>query len=69
MQGQPLESLTANDSAPGECQAAPVNTPWSAPLRFDFLRFGWEQWYDSDVPHDLWIDDVAVGTERMGCPE
>jgi hypothetical protein len=69
MQGEPLESLTASSSAPGECRANPVTTPWSAPLRFDFLRFGWEQWNDPDVPHELWIDDVAVGAERMGCPE
>ncbi len=28
---------------------------------------GWEQYQDTPA-QELWIDDVVVGTERVGCP-
>jgi hypothetical protein len=40
---------------------------WPAPKQFDTLRLGLEK-YQQDEQLDLWIDDVAVGTSRLGCP-
>jgi len=32
------------------------------------LYLGWEHYQQTANPIDLWVDDVAVGTERLGCP-
>ena len=47
---------------------ADLGKPWAAPT-FSFLSLGWQQWYQgSNGPLELWMDDVAVGTARVGCP-
>jgi hypothetical protein len=40
---------------------------WESPMVFDELMIGWEQYQDTPA-QELWIDDVVVGTERVGCP-
>jgi hypothetical protein len=39
---------------------------WAAPT-FSFLSLGWQQYQGSNGPLELWMDDVAVGTQRIGC--
>lgn len=46
---------------------ADLGKPWSAPT-FSFLSLGWQQYQGSNGPLELWMDDVAVGTQRIGCP-
>jgi hypothetical protein len=46
---------------------ADLGKPWSAPS-FSFLSLGWQQYQASNGPLELWMDDVAVGTQRVGCP-
>lgn len=40
---------------------------WYAPV-FDTMRLGWEHYQQTDAK-ELWIDDVALDDERIGCPE
>jgi len=34
---------------------------------YDRLRIGYQSW-NADTPIDVWYDDVAVATQRVGCP-
>jgi hypothetical protein len=40
---------------------------WEAPT-FERLDVGWES-YQEDDARTIWIDDVAIGTEKLGCPK
>ena len=40
---------------------------WESPMVFDELMIGWEQYQDTPA-QELWIDDIVVGTARVGCP-
>jgi hypothetical protein len=44
-----------------------ANYKWEGPQLFDKLIIGWEQYQDTPA-QELWIDDVIVGPERVGCP-
>jgi len=37
---------------------------WSP--RYDRLRIGYQSW-NADTPIDVWYDDIAVATQRVGC--
>jgi hypothetical protein len=41
--------------------------PWEGPQLFDKVIIGWEQYQDMPA-QEVWIDDVAVGGERIMCP-
>lgn len=49
------------------CVAQSWANLWPAPKQFEVLRLGLEK-YQDDGPLDLWIDDVAIGASRLGCP-
>jgi hypothetical protein len=42
------------------------NASWQFPM-IDSLSVGWQAWGDLPVSMTVWIDDVAVGTSRLGC--
>jgi len=42
------------------------NSSWQYPL-IDSVSVGWQAWGDLPDPTTVWIDDVAVGTSRLGC--
>jgi hypothetical protein len=47
---------------------AAASTPWQGPERFTKVALDWEA-YDSDSPQQqVWFDDFAIGTQRIGCP-
>jgi hypothetical protein len=48
------------------CVNDDLNGDWIAPKGFDVLRVGWEHYQDTG-PHDVYIDNVGVGTQRVGC--
>jgi hypothetical protein len=35
---------------------------------FTDLGFGFRTWHPAGNPIDIWLDDVAVHTDRIGCP-
>lgn len=41
---------------------------WLAPPAFESLYLGWEHYQPVATDTNLWIDGVAVSTERLGCP-
>lgn len=49
------------------CIAHDLDDIWEAPAAFDTLRLGWEHVANTDQ-RDVWLDDIAVGTSRIGCP-
>jgi hypothetical protein len=48
------------DKRQGSCQ-------WRAPT-FSNLAIGWQFHQVTTIPVDMWIDEVAVDTKRVGCP-
>lgn len=65
LDGQALSDLSVAGIGQG-CVNQPAGYEWTAP-RFDHLDVGWES-YQTDDARSLWLDDVALGTERLGCP-
>lgn len=49
------------------CVSNDLNGAWPAPKQFEVLRLGFEK-YQESAALNTWIDDVVVGTERVGCP-
>lgn len=35
--------------------------------RFDTIKFGWQLYQPNDGAYDLWLDDIALDTRRIGC--
>jgi len=65
LDGEAVSGLDVTGTGQG-CVAQPASFEWSAP-RFDTLEVGWES-YQTDEARTLWLDDLALGTERLGCP-
>ena len=49
------------------CVNANNNIPWAAPT-FASFDLGWES-YQADDARTAYIDDVAISTTRIGCPQ
>jgi hypothetical protein len=49
----------------GACQNRNFNGIWEPPI-FNSLSVGWQHYQTG--PGEMWIDDFAFGTQRMGCP-
>jgi hypothetical protein len=62
LDGGAIDDITVSGS--GEGCGGP-NT-WTFP-EFDKALVGWES-YQTDPAREIWIDDVALGTARIGCP-
>jgi hypothetical protein len=65
LDGTQLDDLTVMGSGSG-CIAHDTGDNWYAPV-FDTIRLGWEH-YQATTPKELYIDDVALDDERIGCP-
>jgi hypothetical protein len=35
--------------------------------QFNTVKFGWQLYQQNDGAHDLWMDDIALATKRIGC--
>lgn len=66
LDGEPLNDLSVVGTGQG-CVNQPATYVWTAP-QFDSLDVGWES-YQTDEARTLWLDDVALGAERIGCPD
>jgi hypothetical protein len=71
--GQAMTEVDAVQSGK-QCQGPGFNgkpmTPtyvWEGPEVFDKLIVGYEQYQDTPA-QEAWIDDLAIGTDRLGCP-
>ena len=64
LDGTQVPALTVNGTGMG-CINQGLNGQWVFP-KFDTLRLGWEH-YQTSIAIDMWIDDVALDTARVGC--
>jgi hypothetical protein len=60
----PLTDVTVMGMGQG-CINHGLNDKWILPV-FDTLRLGWEHYQVSD-PIEMWMDDVALDTQRIHC--
>lgn len=65
LDGMPVDSLTMSGTGQG-CVNQAATFPWDAPT-FQQIDLGFES-YQMDDARVLWIDDVALSTQRVGCP-
>jgi hypothetical protein len=64
LNGTELTDLAMTGTGQG-CVNQPATFPWDAPS-FERVDLGWES-YQMDGARVIWIDDVALGTQRLGC--
>jgi hypothetical protein len=64
LDGQPIDDLTVVGKGDG-CINHDLMDNWYFPT-FNALRLGWEHYQLG--PGEVWIDDVAVDSKRVGCP-
>ena len=50
------------------CLGNATGGEWLAPPEFTTLHLGWESYQLSSNDRNLWVDDVVIATERVGCP-
>jgi hypothetical protein len=65
LNGEQIDELAINGTGDG-CVDQPAGYTWLAPS-FTRVDVGWES-YQPDDARSVWIDDVAIGEERIGCP-
>ena len=34
---------------------------------FDTVKLGWQLYQPNEGSYDIWMDDIALGTKRIGC--
>jgi hypothetical protein len=64
-QAQPAVDVVKTGGCP-EGGAAPANGRWQAPV-FNKVMLGFYA-HPYATPIDVWIDDVVISTQRIGCP-
>jgi hypothetical protein len=65
LDGQPVPDLTVSHKGAG-CVSQPSTYEWTSPT-ISQADVGWES-YQADGARTMWIDDVAFGAARIGCP-
>ncbi|MCA9603295.1 MAG: hypothetical protein KC417_14780 [Myxococcales bacterium] len=63
--GQALNDMTVVGQGAG-CISHGTGDKWYAP-KFDIMKLGWESYQYMTNHVDLWIDDVAIDDQRIGC--
>jgi polysaccharide lyase-like protein len=66
LDGLSIDDLTVIGQGDG-CLKDDTQGKWIYP-NFARLDLGWES-YATDDPREVWIDDVAIGTSQIGCPQ
>ena len=69
MQGKPaIHIVRGRPDSGAACKGDDLGGEWRAPPKFNSFYLGFERYADSVNDQDLWIDDVVLSTERVGCP-
>jgi hypothetical protein len=66
LDGKAIDDLTVVGQGDG-CIAHDTADKWIFPT-FERVYLGWES-YQTDPAREVWIDDVALGTSKIGCPQ
>jgi|GEM_PF-1414261 len=64
--GLPASNMSITNTSEG-CVGDASGGQWIAPI-FSKLQIGWMHYQVSNQVHELWIDDVAVSDQPIGCP-
>jgi hypothetical protein len=65
LDGEPVDKLTVTGRG-DVCLGHALDDNWVLPA-YEAMRIGWQN-FQSAPAVDMWIDDVAFATERVGCP-
>ncbi len=65
LDGVAIDDLTVTGQGQG-CLDHDLNDMWIYPT-FERLYLGFES-YQTDDPREVWIDNVAIGNSKLGCP-
>jgi hypothetical protein len=65
LDGMELTDIQINQTGTG-CVAQPAEYVWQAPV-FSRIDVGWES-YQADEARSIWIDDVVISPQQVGCP-
>lgn len=65
LDGKAIDDLTVVGQGQG-CGSHDTDDKWIFPS-FERVYVGWES-YQADPAREVWIDDVALGTSKIGCP-
>jgi hypothetical protein len=72
LDGSELSDLHVRDRGTGAesgcLSTEQLGGQWLAPPAFQSLYLGWERYQEPENDQDLWIDEVVVSRERVGCP-
>ena len=49
------------------CTNGAGGTPWHSPS-FSALILGWAHYQTSPIPIEMWMDDLVISSQRIGCP-
>jgi hypothetical protein len=63
-----VTGVAGRAAAARSCRGDDLGGRWLAPPRFDSLYMGLERYGDTADGQDLWIDDVVLSRQRIGCP-
>jgi hypothetical protein len=64
LDGKPIDGLTVVRKGDG-CGA--YQGIWQGPV-WDELNLGWSHAQTSPIPVEMWLDDVVIARQRVGCP-
>jgi hypothetical protein len=64
LDGNAVDDLEVHEQGT-QCISDGTNGVWYYPT-FESLNLGWREWWEAGT-RELWIDDVALATERIGC--
>ncbi|MEM9458449.1 MAG: hypothetical protein AAGF11_30005 [Myxococcota bacterium] len=64
--GVAVEGLEVGTMGQG-CVHPDTNDVWYYPDTFERMHVGWVDYQDTAGEREVWIDDVAIGSSRIGC--
>ncbi len=66
--GKRITHVVDHAKAADACHGNDLAGRWLAPPRIDSLYMGFERYGNTPIDQNLWIDDVALARQRVGCP-
>jgi len=67
LDGRQVVHVTGRARSANACRGNDLEGEWRAPPKFDSFYIGFERYADSANDQNLWIDDVAMSKQRIGC--
>ena len=67
LDGRKVVHVTGRAREANACRGNDLQDEWRAPPKFDSFYIGFERYADSANDQNLWIDDVALSKQRVGC--